>query len=83
MKKNKSKKKPNRCPQCGHDKLIHFELDTFCSRCDWDTCAAYVAQGMMDNIYKAHAEHFGLCIDAPKVNQETTKESELKTNKSA
>lgn len=53
QKSNKHKK----CPACGCTHLIEFNVDQFCSRCDWDSLLSYVQSGRMNNLSKAVREH--------------------------
>lgn len=46
------------CPCCGSKDLIEFGVDTLCCHCDWDSCAMYVAEGLMDNRLLAFKELF-------------------------
>ncbi len=68
QKKKMAVPKRNSCPMCGYKELLTEGPDQFCLACDWDTCAEYVARGLMNNLGLAYFEHFGsenLKADSP------------------
>lgn len=82
--KNKPKKRTPKplvkrsvCPRCGHAELLTIEPDQFCLACDWDTCAEYVEQGLMDNISIAGFVHFPPTLGSQ--SEEMDNESKIET----
>ena len=55
--KGEKDKKFKKCPACGCTHLIEFNVDQFCSKCDWDSLMSYVQSGRMNNLSKAVREH--------------------------
>lgn len=58
VKKRTVMTKRSKCPLCGCKDLLSDGPDQFCLTCEWDTCAEYVARGLMDNIELSCFVHF-------------------------
>ena len=62
QRKERESRKPlpvrTECPKCHSKALLNEGPDQFCTDCDWDTCAAYVELGLMNNLAAAYKDHF-------------------------
>jgi RNA polymerase subunit RPABC4/transcription elongation factor Spt4 len=48
MKKSILSHQSNCCPGCGSESLVNFELDQFCTSCDWDSLLLDVESGAFE-----------------------------------
>jgi hypothetical protein len=68
------------CPACKSESLIRLEIDVLCAECDWDSTAAFVESGGMDNLFQAYCDHFALgkknALSPAKANSATSPDLE-------